>query len=62
MTTFLIIYVVNFIVQLIEGIGLSILMIKLGVDWDEAYANVCKHAPFGTYRLRQWYILIPDEA
>lgn len=60
MTTFIIIYVVNFLVQLAEGIGIGVACRKLDVDWDEMYANTYKHAPFGVYQAKQWYILIPD--
>ena len=60
MTTFIIIYVVNYLVQIVEGIGIAVLTTKLDVDWYEVYARVGEHAPFGTYRLTQWYFLILD--
>ena len=61
MTTFIIIYLINDLIQVIEGIGIVLLCKKLGVDWDEVYANVIEHAPFGAYYpLKQWYITILD--
>lgn len=49
MKIFIIVYIVNFIVLIVEAFGLIKFAEKLNVDMDDAFKAFGKHAPFGTY-------------